>query len=157
MTEESAVDSWYLRLVWDTYESDLLKVVGIPDDWDGDATQALIAGVQDEPVLIAINGEFQDRDDSYFAVTVRMEGDRVGFGFMARTAEVLPPSEQDAENRALSLLEEFMDQHGHAKVPSDYVVDDFALGRWVQNVRRSRGLPQRLVDALNRLPKWKWE
>lgn len=91
------MDSWYLRLVWDTHESDLLKVVGIPDDWDGDATQALITGLQGEPVLIAINGELQDRDDSYFAVTVRMEGNRVGFGFMARTAEVLPPSEQDAE------------------------------------------------------------
>jgi hypothetical protein len=59
--------------------------------------------------------------------------------------------------RWFSLLEEFVEANGHARVPADYSVDGQRLGRWTvhQRQRWARGkLPPARVERLRRLPGW---
>lgn len=65
----------------------------------------------------------------------------------------------DSWNRACELVEAYVREHGHARVPDKYWVDGFALGAWVvaQRMRRRRGslLPEREM-RLSSLPGWSW-
>jgi hypothetical protein len=65
----------------------------------------------------------------------------------------------DSWNRACELVEAYVREHGHARVPDKHWVDGFALGAWVvaQRMRRRRGslLPEREM-RLSSLPGWSW-
>lgn len=65
----------------------------------------------------------------------------------------------DAWERAFALLERFVEQYGHARVPQSHRVGEFKLGSWVttQRSRQARGVlsPDRR-RRLEELPKWSW-
>lgn len=146
-----------LRLVWDTYESEVLHVDGVPEDWDGPEVHATVWGLNDEPTPLTLTGEPKRDGEKFYPVRVQGEAISSGFGFLARKTEELPPSEREGDERALFFLRRFIEQHGHADVPVEHVIDGFALGRWVQNTRKSRGLPASLVERLDLIPEWKWD
>lgn len=60
---------------------------------------------------------------------------------------------------ALRLLRQFVQEHGHTRVPKTHVVDEKRLGQWV-HVRRlfyRRGkLKPGLIQALEAIPHWIW-
>ena len=66
----------------------------------------------------------------------------------------------DRWEQAFSRLLDHVQVHGHACVPLAYIVDDFALGRWVikQRARYAEGaLDRDRQSRLQRLPGWTWD
>jgi len=65
--------------------------------------------------------------------------------------------------RNIGALQRFVAEHGHAKVPSTYVVDigneQIGLGTWVAYMRtkyRKQALNQEKISQLESLPGWLW-
>ncbi|MGN7779031.1 Helicase associated domain protein [Mycolicibacterium sp. 22603] len=81
-----------------------------------------------------------------------------------RRLDALPGWAWDARTaqweRAFARLLQYVDQHGNARVPQSYTVDDFKLGKWVntQRVFRAKGAlePDR-ARLLQALPGWIWK
>lgn len=62
--------------------------------------------------------------------------------------------------RALGVLQQFVDREGHATVPMDYMEGEFPLGIWVSRQRYAHRRGQLTRDRaarLNELPEWEWE
>jgi superfamily II DNA or RNA helicase len=66
--------------------------------------------------------------------------------------------------RGLTALETFVGEHGHARVPAEYVSEDgVALGYWVKRQRGKRAgtregrLTQSQIDRLNSFAGWAWD
>jgi superfamily II DNA or RNA helicase len=77
--------------------------------------------------------------------------------------KALPGWSWDAKNegweRNFSYLERFVEQEGHARVPSDYELAGFQVGGWVVGQRRAylKGrLPSDRIERLKALPGWIW-
>lgn len=64
-----------------------------------------------------------------------------------------------AWERAFGLLQQFVDEHGHSKVPQTHRREGFALGSWVKAQRElhQKGrLPSARTQRLEQLPGWYW-
>ena len=58
------------------------------------------------------------------------------------------------------LLEQFVEQHGHARVPASYTVDGYQLGEWVNTQRNKHTKGTLDADRQRRLeglPGWTWD
>ena len=86
----------------------------------------------------------------------QLDGDRT------RRLETIPewiwdPNQADWD-RGFSLLTRFVEREGHARVPSPYKEEGFALGAWVNSQRSRRGrLPPERIRGLERIKGWVWQ
>ncbi len=68
--------------------------------------------------------------------------------------------QEEAFQRGLAALQEFVRQHGHSRVPTGHVQQGYALGSWVRgrrSLRQQGSLPADQVAALEALPGWEWQ
>ncbi|WP_280471737.1 helicase associated domain-containing protein [Nocardia cyriacigeorgica] len=60
----------------------------------------------------------------------------------------------------LAQLIAFVDQHGHARIPRDCIVDGYTLGNWASNQRAARARGALSADRVKRIeeavPGWSW-
>ncbi|BBY41780.1 DEAD/DEAH box helicase [Mycolicibacterium celeriflavum] len=66
----------------------------------------------------------------------------------------------DSWERAFGLLEQYAAEHGNARPPDSYRVDNFGLGAWVgiqRGAQRKGKLTAERVRRLERLPGWVWD
>ncbi len=68
--------------------------------------------------------------------------------------------DSDQWDKYFAMLSEYVEEHGHARVPGPYTVDGYPLGQWVA-VQRSgfakQRLPQARIERLQALPDWSWD
>jgi Helicase associated domain len=66
----------------------------------------------------------------------------------------------DAWENAFGQLLNYVERHGHARVPRSYTVDGYRLGHWVNNQRHKRTIGTLDADRQRRLedvPGWTWD
>jgi hypothetical protein len=74
---------------------------------------------------------------------------------IARALEYLPPTREEAFEKALEHLRRFAARTGHTDVPEMHVEGSYNLGIRVQNARRG-GLNLEEATLLAAIPEWRW-
>jgi superfamily II DNA or RNA helicase len=86
--------------------------------------------------------------------------ERVGIEF-ARAFDVCLVEQTTASwEFSFGVLEQFVEHHGHARVPQSYIVDGYRLGGWVQSQRATHTGGTLAADRERRLldlPGWTWD
>jgi hypothetical protein len=64
---------------------------------------------------------------------------------------------EDQWNEGIEYLKKYVEEHGHARVPSGLKYQNFNLGTWVSNQRVGRDkLDLKKIQLLEDLPRWSW-
>lgn len=78
---------------------------------------------------------------------------------VAKSASLLPETQEEYWNENFALLTRFVAREGHADVPADHEEDGKPLGNWVANMkymRAWRNLRPEWESRLGSLPGWRW-
>jgi len=62
---------------------------------------------------------------------------------------------EDQWNEGFEYLKKYVEEYGHARVPSRFKYNDYLIGSWVSDQRKGKLSTER-INLLETLPRWSW-